>query len=182
MRSQPDIGLGLCCINKINWFLAGNIDDPCFFIIRDFGIESTVWGIKQSNFQTVFFIFFRQSMTLLQLSTILSAMSSIDQPSAFKSRMRECFTVWSWIIWVRVCVLRYSRSSAVKLIMLDFFSISAMPPSVDICIVLQNRNTIRLFKNHYTKKQFQQHFSTYLIHIQKNFLSIDTRFLTVASF
>ena len=35
----------------------------------------------------------------------------------------------------RVCISRYSRSSAVKLIILDFLPISTTPPSVDICIV-----------------------------------------------
>jgi len=33
-------GPGLCGITKINWFLTGDIDDPSFLIVRDFGIAT----------------------------------------------------------------------------------------------------------------------------------------------
>ena len=93
---------------------------------------------------------FKQSMTLLRLIPTLSAMSSMEQPSAFNSRMRARLTVWAWIVRARVCISRYSRSSAVKLIILDFLPISTTPPSVDICIVPWKLNIVRLFERYYT--------------------------------
>jgi len=41
----------------INWFLTGDIDDPSFLIVRDFGIATTAWCVKESVFHTAFCIF-----------------------------------------------------------------------------------------------------------------------------
>ncbi len=63
MGCQPGICPCFSCVSKISWFLAGEIDNPRFFLTRDFGISAASGCIKKSIFNASLY-FLWQSITL----------------------------------------------------------------------------------------------------------------------
>ena len=80
------ISPSFCRIAKISRSLAGNADDPSFFIISDFSISPTPRSIKDGIFCTTIFIFLKAEQYTVTVKAYLLSYSINRVPISFKKK------------------------------------------------------------------------------------------------